>query len=138
VEELAADAGRIHDRELELWQVKIEEAASQEKFVHSKAVPTTSKATETAGSKHARPLQSPAELPPKKTDLSRYLDGAGLTDHQRECASLRFEYGITLTEIAQRLGKHHSTIQYHLDRAKAKMSTKFQAKGRVKPLPGAE
>jgi hypothetical protein len=48
----------------------------------------------------------------KQTDLSQYFDAAELTERQRECASLKWEYGLGVTEIARRLGLgHHSTVQ---------------------------
>ena len=53
----------------------------------------------------------------KKVDLSIYLDAAGLTDRQRDCFSMKLEYELSVAEIARRLGKHHSTVQYHLEAA---------------------
>jgi predicted DNA-binding protein YlxM (UPF0122 family) len=47
----------------------------------------------------------------KESDLSQYFDAADLTERQRECASMKYEYGLALAEIASRLNAHHSTIQ---------------------------
>lgn len=60
-------------------------------------------------------------LPQKKTDLSEYLDGACLTDIQREVISLRLEYALPVAAIARRLGRDRKTIQEHLAAAKKRI-----------------
>lgn len=59
------------------------------------------------------------DLPPKKQDLERYFDG--LTEIQKQCVSLAWEYGLRVTEIARRMGRHHSTVQEALDAAKKRI-----------------
>ncbi len=59
-------------------------------------------------------------LPPKTVNLSEYLSGKGLkladlTEKQREVASLKFERGLSMREIARRMGLHLKTVQEHLD-----------------------
>lgn len=71
-------------------------------------------------------------LGPKKRDLSEYLDGAGLTSVQRDCVSLILEHGLPLAEIARRLGRHHSTVQYHVEQAKKKIDHSREYQGRAK------
>jgi len=70
----------------------------------------------TAGRK--QPMEAPANprtLGPKKHDLSQHLDRVdALTDRQRECLSLRLEYGLGPAEIARRLGIHHTTVYEHI------------------------
>src|ERR1035438_9347393 len=61
----------------------------------------------------AIPLESPS-LPPKSTDLSRYFDSAQLSDRQKECLSLKFEYGLSAYAIAKRLRLHTSTVDESL------------------------
>lgn len=68
-------------------------------------------------------LPAPEPLGSKKQDLSRYMDAANLTKPQRECFSLRFEHGLSLTEVARRLKKHRSTVQQHIRAAEIKMET---------------
>ena len=69
-------------------------------------------------------------LPQKGTDLSKYIDGARLTDRQRDCFSLKYEYGLPEPQIALRLRlKHHSTVQEHIARAKTKVD---RARNRMK------
>jgi len=51
--------------------------------------------------------------------LSQYFDG--LTDKQRECVSLRFEYGLTVADIARRLNLHRKTVTEHLQAADSRM-----------------
>jgi DNA-binding CsgD family transcriptional regulator len=50
------------------------------------------------------------KLTDKKNDMARYFDSAKLTDKQREVASLAWEYGLTVAEIARRTGKHRKTV----------------------------
>lgn len=61
------------------------------------------------------------ELPDKQTDLSNYFDQAQLTERQRECASLKLEYGMTVTDIADRLGITRKTVDEHLEAAERKI-----------------
>jgi DNA-binding NarL/FixJ family response regulator len=56
----------------------------------------------------------------KKCDLSWELDQVDLTGRQRECLSLRLEYGLTVSAIAERLGRNRKTIDEHLSAAKVK------------------
>ena len=56
----------------------------------------------------------------KKQDLSRYLDSVNLTDRQRECSSLYWEYGMRKSAIARRLNINRKTLDEHLDAAKTK------------------
>jgi predicted DNA-binding protein YlxM (UPF0122 family) len=77
------------------------------------------------------------KLPPKKADLSSlYLDAARLTDAQREVASFAWEYGLSISEIARRLGKNRSSIQERLVAATKKieeaLSSEKQAMRRAK------
>lgn len=55
-----------------------------------------------------------SRLGPKKRELSHYLDGAGLTARQRECISLRLEYGLAVAQIARRLGICRKTVDEHI------------------------
>lgn len=71
------------------------------------------------------------KLPPKKTNLSNYFDQAGLTDRQHECASLKHEYGLTVTEIAERLGLSRKTVDEHLAAAEYRIESS-RAKERAK------
>jgi predicted DNA binding protein len=69
------------------------------------------------------PGKNKQELPPKKTDLSKYFNQAGLTDRQRECASLRHEYALTVTAIAERLGLSRKTVDEHLVAAERRIES---------------
>jgi len=57
----------------------------------------------------------------KKRDLTRYLVGAGLTDRQYECISLRLEYGLNQSQIARRLGITRKTVIEHITAAEIKL-----------------
>jgi DNA-binding CsgD family transcriptional regulator len=59
----------------------------------------------------------------KKQDLSRYLDTAGLTDKQYQCASLRWEYGLSVSAIARELKLSRMTIDQHIKTAQKKFNT---------------
>jgi len=55
----------------------------------------------------------------KQSDLSKYMDG--LTEKQRLAFSLKFEYGLGLTEIASRMGINHKTADEHIKAAAKKI-----------------
>jgi len=55
----------------------------------------------------------------KKADLSRYMQG--LTEKQQLAASLNWEYGLGLTEIASRMGIDRKTAAGHIDAATRKI-----------------
>jgi DNA-binding CsgD family transcriptional regulator len=74
-------------------------------------------------------------LPTKRQDLSGYFFGAGLTEQQRQCFSLRFEYGLRTTDIAKRMGIHHSTVQQHIQAAKVKVELSRNKGKRRKNIP---
>ena len=57
----------------------------------------------------------------KQTDLSQYIDASDLTDRQRDCSSMRWEYRLPLTEIARRLGRNRSTVEEHLAAARKRL-----------------
>ena len=63
-----------------------------------------------------------ANLPAKQQQLSMYFDNAKLTDLQLQIASLKWEYGLSVSEIARRFDKHRSTIDEHLAAIKEKGS----------------
>jgi DNA-binding CsgD family transcriptional regulator len=69
-------------------------------------------------------LKTPApKFPTKINDLSRYLEGANLTPKQYECASLKWEYELPVTEIARRQRITRKTVDEHLAAANKKMET---------------
>jgi DNA-binding CsgD family transcriptional regulator len=71
------------------------------------------------------------ELPAKKADLSRYMDQAELTERQRECFSLKFEYGLAVIAIAERLHIHRKTVDEHIEAANRRMQiAKLRDKGK--------
>jgi hypothetical protein len=55
----------------------------------------------------------------RKADLSLYKNG--LTERQELAFSLKWEYGLGLTEIASRMGINHKTAYEHIEAAKKKM-----------------
>jgi DNA-binding CsgD family transcriptional regulator len=55
----------------------------------------------------------------RKADLSRYWHG--LTQKQELAASLKWEYGLRVSEIAVRMGIDRSTVAEHLDAANKKI-----------------
>jgi predicted DNA-binding protein (UPF0251 family) len=55
----------------------------------------------------------------KKCDL--HFDCATLTNRQRNCLSMKFEYELAITDIARRLDVHHSTVQESLGAAQKKL-----------------
>jgi hypothetical protein len=80
IRDLKSEAARIHDRELELWRVKIEEASSHERFLQGKVAPNASKTTESAaGGKQvasvADKLANPSRYPTMNIDEVRQALG---------------------------------------------------------------
>lgn len=59
----------------------------------------------------------------KSWDYTEYMAKGDLTERQRECYSLRFEYGLSESEIARRLKIHRSTVQQHIGRADVILKT---------------
>jgi hypothetical protein len=57
------------------------------------------------------------KLRAKKGNISDRCDTSGLTDNQRQCLELRFDYELSIPEIAIHLGKARKTIYEHLSRA---------------------
>lgn len=72
------------------------------------------------------------KLGQKKSEMSRYLDSAGLTDRQYEIGSLRYEYHLGPAEIGHHLGLHHSTVQEALSAVNRKMTQAEQKQNRDK------
>jgi len=62
-------------------------------------------------------------LPPKQQNLSSYLGLATLTERQRECFSLRFEYGLATSEIARRLGISRKVVGKYIKAANGKLQS---------------
>jgi predicted DNA-binding protein YlxM (UPF0122 family) len=54
-----------------------------------------------------------AKLGQKAIDLSQYYSNV-LTDRQRECFSMKMEYGLSVVEIAKRLGISRPTVMEHI------------------------
>jgi len=81
ITDLRTEAARIHDRELELWRVKMEEAVSHQRFVQGKVALDASKTTETAaggkqGAAIADKLANPSQYPTMNIDEARQALGA--------------------------------------------------------------
>lgn len=59
-----------------------------------------------------------------------------MTERQRECMSLKFEYELTVSEIAERLDLNRTTVDEHIVAAERKLRmAKIKDKGQAnKPL----
>jgi DNA-binding CsgD family transcriptional regulator len=57
-----------------------------------------------------------------KKEVSPYIAGAPLTDRQRDCAHLKWDYQLTDTEIASRLGISRATVEEHLKAANKRIA----------------
>jgi len=79
-------------------------------------------------------------LPPKGGAYSNLFDAAKLTDRQREVLSLKYEYGLSVSEIARRLGLHRKTVDEHIARAifklKSAKGAEYSAMRRAITEPG--
>lgn len=74
-----------------------------------------------AGPKSTGDSHPPKKLPAKKHDYSRFFDEANLTEKQRRCCSLRLEYELPITQIANRLHIDRATVRQHLALGRQKM-----------------
>jgi DNA-directed RNA polymerase specialized sigma24 family protein len=72
------------------------------------------------------PQPLPAAMHVKKRDLSRFLDCAGLTERQHQCASLRWECELSVSAIARELNIRRITVDEHLKYARRKMEASGQ------------
>ncbi|MGA8222512.1 MAG: sigma factor-like helix-turn-helix DNA-binding protein [Candidatus Acidiferrales bacterium] len=69
-----------------------------------------------------RRLKGLEGLGPKETDLSRYAKYMdNLTEKQRLAFSMKFEYGLGLTQIASRMGIDRKTADEHIKAAQKKV-----------------
>lgn len=75
----------------------------------------------------------------KYTDMSAYLAQVDLTQRQRDCFSLRKEYGLSLAEVAARLGINRKTVYEHIHEAEKKITLQLEKRrdrfGRIKRGP---
>jgi predicted DNA-binding protein YlxM (UPF0122 family) len=68
----------------------------------------------------------------KTTDISQYFDSANLTERQRDCLSMKYEYELSAAEIARRLVLHRTTVQEHIAAGEKAMQRDEKWKRRVK------
>jgi hypothetical protein len=74
-----------------------------------------------AGSKGEK-LEPPFKLPPKRAaGLERWVDGVKLTETESEVASLRWDRGMKISEIARYRGRHRKSIYETLQAVKKKI-----------------
>jgi hypothetical protein len=65
----------------------------------------------------------PSKKRVKHLNLANYLDAAGLTTRQHDCASLRWEYDVPVSQIARELGITRKTVDQHLAFAESKLKS---------------
>jgi DNA-binding CsgD family transcriptional regulator len=65
---------------------------------------------------------SKSVLGKKKQDFSGWFDAAQLTERQRDCVSLKLEYGWPVVRIAHSLGIVRKTVDEHIAAAKKKIN----------------
>ena len=70
----------------------------------------------------------------KRAELSRYLDTANLTERQYECSSLKWEYGLDVSEIARELDVTRRTVDNHIRAAQVKIDASRKYEKRRKML----
>jgi len=68
----------------------------------------------------------------KKTNMSEYFDSAALTDRQRDCLSMKWEYELSVTETARRLDITRKTVDEHIAAGKMRMDRNEKWKQRIK------
>ena len=75
-------------------------------------------------------LRGRKKLLRRRQNLSKYFSRANFTQRQRECISLRLEYGLSKSEIARRLGVHRSVVHEHIKAAERKLTASNKRKWR--------
>lgn len=100
--------------DIEIAKIKKEKSEPRPSEGQAQIAPMPAKATADAP-------KSLDGLGQKRTDLSRYLEAADLTERQWECASMKYEYSLSIVEIARRLGIHRSTVQESLHAANKRL-----------------
>ncbi len=95
----------------------------------SRAVHNPSGIESTDAKRHPVPNLGP--LPPKQQNLSSYLGLATLTERQHECFSLRFEYGLAVSDIARRLEVSRKVVHEHIKAANNKLQSAQASERRV-------
>ena len=138
--ERAEPASIANEQERAVHAAKIrhalEFAAAKDAALSSSEVALAQKQTTSAKPGNIEQVE---KLPVKKSDMTRYFDAAKLTEKQREVASLAWERGLTVTEIARRIRKHRTTVDESLAAAKKKIdqaeSNERSARERAKSNP---
>lgn len=108
-------------------QLSVDVTSPNPNATSSSVTPSRQTTTERSQSSHA----DKPKLPAKTTDLPEYMDGAGLTDRKRECFSLKFEYGLRVSEIVSRLRISRKTVDEHIAAAERRIGW-FQLRDRKK------
>jgi DNA-directed RNA polymerase specialized sigma24 family protein len=107
-------------------------------FLESAAMPVRKAEDSRSGGASRSSTNKKIRLPQKKQDYSQHF--IGLTEKQKEIASLSYEYGMEPSKIAKYLGKDRKTIHEHLDAAKKRIEMGSQRdkwqKNRSKSEPG--
>jgi hypothetical protein len=98
--------------------VRNEEIAAAAAFPSSSLLVHTSESENRKRGKH-QPAGTEG-LGQKEADLSQWT--LGMTDKQQLAFSLKYEYGLRLTEIASRMGIDRTTAREHLDAANRKLN----------------
>jgi len=110
-------ASAVRKRQFERRELQRKEDIAQAEFERQLAEIRSGK--KVAGSLSSPKFEKPLH---KLTDLSRYFDLPELTELQRKCLSLRFEYGWTQSQIARYLDKDRKTVDEHIQAGAKKLN----------------
>ncbi len=110
--------GDKHFRRLcDIWTARL---SAREREVQHKQIAVEGKPPALKGrKKQLKGFEGLPKLPDSEIDWQ--ISAAGLTDHQRDCALLKWKHFRSVSEIARRLGKDRRTVQEHCDSARVKI-----------------
>ena len=110
--------GDKHFRRLsDMWTARL---SAREREVQHKQIAVEGKPPALKGrKKQLKGFEGLPKLPDSEIDWQ--ISAAGLTDHQRDCALLKWKHFRSVSEIARRLGKDRRTVQEHCDSARVKI-----------------
>jgi predicted DNA-binding protein (UPF0251 family) len=104
-------AGAAHVESAKRGEFKAQEKQSPARPADSGRSPESE---QPASQSNKKPAPEKKALGPKLTNLSHHWDSANLTERQRECMSLHYEYSMRKTDVARRLGIDRKTLDEHL------------------------
>src|SRR5207248_5886516 len=114
--------GAAHVESAKRGELKAQERQSPTRQEDSGRSRESEQTQQAASRSNKKTAPEKTKLGHKITNLSYHWDSANLTERQRECMSLRYEYGMRKTDVARRLGIDRKTLDEHLAAGASRLS----------------